>query len=98
MIVYSNNKSTFLDDVSSRNIEDIIRDSYKATLNKNVGQKEYDSWRSSLGYMFHILNDDEIPDNANVAIEYHIPQTNNRIDFIITNEQRNEGVLCVFCR
>ena len=31
-----------------------------------------------------VLSDAQIPDNAGVAIEYNIPQTSKRVDFIIS--------------
>lgn len=37
-----------------------------------------------MGYMHHILVDDTIPNDAGVAIEFNIPQTPKRIDFILT--------------
>ena len=35
-------------------------------------------------YMSNVINDSNIPDDAGIAIEYKIPQTSKRIDFIIT--------------
>ena len=37
-----------------------------------------------MNYMYKVLNDDEIPPNAGVAIEFNIPQTSKRVDFIIS--------------
>ena len=34
--------------------------------------------------MYKVLNDDEIPSDAGVAIEFNIPQTSKRVDFIIS--------------
>ena len=34
--------------------------------------------------MYKVLNDDEIPEKAGIAIEYNIPQTSKRIDFLIS--------------
>lgn len=89
MIVYKRLKHEFIDDVSSYSIEDIIRDSIKLKLNKNVGESEYNSWKNSLQYMFHVLNTDEIPNDSGVAIEYNIPRSGNRIDFVLTGQDEN---------
>jgi len=46
--------------------------------------------------MDRVLNDDEIPHDAGVAIEYHLPQSSKRIDFILTGKdhtQRESAVL-----
>ncbi len=89
MIVYQANKRDFLLHVSDECIEDIIRDTVKLKLKLNVGESEYNSWKNSLNYMFHILNTPGIPDDAGVAIEYRIPQTAKRIDFFLTGQDEH---------
>jgi DUF2075 family protein len=39
--------------------------------------------------MDRVLADEEIPSDAGVAIEYHIPQTSKRIDFILTGSDES---------
>lgn len=88
MIVYQSTKQGFLND-SSSGIEDIVRECVRKKLNIDVkpGSSEYDSWRNSLGNaMHHVLNTNKIPDDSGVAIEYSIPRSKNRIDFLITGE------------
>jgi len=36
--------------------------------------------------MAKVLNDEEIPDDAGIAIEYQLPQSSKRIDFVIAGE------------
>lgn len=91
MIVYAKTKVDFLEDVSNGCIEDIIRESVKQKLNKNVGNNEYISWKNSLGSMYHVINSELIPDNSGIAVEYSIPRTKNRIDFIITGQDENNN-------
>lgn len=88
MIVYQSTKQGFLKD-SSSGIEDIIRECVKDKINIDVkpGSSEYNSWKNSLGNaMHHVLNTNKIPDDSGVAIEYSIPRSKNRIDFLITGE------------
>lgn len=89
MIVYQSTKEDFLKDVSGGCIEDIIRESVKQKLNKNVGNNEYISWKNSLGSMYHVINNELIPKDSGIAIEYSIPRTKNRIDFVITGQDEN---------
>lgn len=96
MIVYSATKRSFQDDVMTNDIESIIYTAYKEATGRNTGQSELTSWRNSLQYMDRVLNDDEIPDDSTIAIEYHIPQSSKRIDFIITGQngyQQDSAVL-----
>ena len=91
MIVYKKTKADFLNDVSDNAIEDIIRSHVKEKLKMRVGESEYLSWKNSLQYMFHVLNTDSIPFDSGVAIEYNIPRSNNRIDFVLSG-QDDKGV------
>lgn len=91
MIVYSANKSQFLDDILTNDIENIVLKNVKLKLNKGVGIAEIKSWASSLVYMDRIMQDPAIPENCGVAIEYQIPQTGKRIDFIISGQNENNA-------
>jgi len=84
MIVYLANKTKFRDDVLSNRIEEIVHNSFQSTLGKSVGSSELASWRNSLNHMDKVLEDLEIPNNTGVAIEFNIPQTAKRVDFILT--------------
>lgn len=97
MIVYSSTKSAFLDDVFSNDIENIVLSNVKSKLNKGVGIAEIRSWANSLQYMDRILRDDSIPADCGIAIEYQIPQTGKRIDFIISdqNDTGSDSVILI---
>jgi len=96
MIVYSSTTQRFRADVMSNDIGDIILKTFRERTGRSTGRQEIDSWINSLQYMDRILDDTEIPRDAGVAIEYHIPQTSKRIDFILTgkdSERRDTAVL-----
>ncbi len=97
MIVYSSTKAKFQEDVMTNDIGNIVYDAYKNATGRMTGRSEIDSWINSLPFMERVLADDEIPGDAGVAIEYHIPQTSKRIDFILTglDEQDRESVILV---
>ena len=99
MIVYQSTKLGFLKDASN-GIEDIVRAKVKDKLNIDIkiGSSEYNSWKNSLGEaMYKVMQTDLIPDDSGVAIEYSIPRTKNRIDFVITGEdaERKEKVIII---
>jgi DUF2075 family protein len=89
LIVYSANKVQFLNDVLTNDIEGIVLKNVKQKLNRGVGIAEIKSWAASLVYMDRIMQDQEIPLDCGVAIEYQIPQTGKRIDFIISGQDQN---------
>ncbi|MHB1140804.1 MAG: DNA/RNA helicase domain-containing protein [Sulfuricaulis sp.] len=90
MLIYTSNKAEFIDDVRSNTIDEKIHESVQRYLGTHVGQQEVKSWRNSMMYMSHVLADEAIPVDAGVAIEYTIPQSNKRIDFILTGKGDNK--------
>jgi DUF2075 family protein len=51
--------------------------------------------KNSINYMERIIRDSEIPDNAGIAIEYKIPSSSRRIDFIITGKDIDKNPIAV---
>ena len=84
MIVYSSTKLEFRQDVRNNRIEELIHEAYLRNLGHSTSKSEIESWKNSMMYMNNILEDVGIPDDTGVAIEYKIPQTSKRIDFILT--------------
>ncbi len=97
MIVYSDTKNKFQDDVMSNNIGNIVLENYKKATGRSTSQAEINSWTNSLPFMERILSDTSIPDDVGIAIEYHIPQSSKRIDFIITglDEENSESAILI---
>lgn len=97
MIVYADTKNKFQSDVMSNNIGNIVLENYKRATGRSTGRSEIDSWTNSLQYMERVLSDDSIPDDVGIAIEYHIPQSSKRVDFIITglDEDNTESVILI---
>lgn len=95
MIVYSSTKEVFQNDILSNDIENKILSSFERELGHSTSKNEVASWKNSMMYMNNVLADPEIPNNAGVAIEYKIPQTSNRIDFILTGVNKEEAKTAV---
>lgn len=90
MIVYAESKSTFRDDVLSNRIEEVVHELYRARLHRSVGRSEIQSWRNSMQYMDRVLEDPQIPDDVRVGIEYSIPQSAKRIDFVLSGRDASD--------
>ncbi|MCR5083342.1 MAG: DUF2075 domain-containing protein [Parasporobacterium sp.] len=97
MIVYSGNKSDFLTAVEEDSIAEEIEENIYKKMRRRTAQNEFRSWENSLEYMYKVLNDDEIPDDSGIAIEYNIPQTSKRVDFIISgyDEKKDPNVVII---
>lgn len=96
MIVYAESKKGFIQDVLNNQIEHKIYEIYKQKIGR-TSKREINSWMNSMMYMNNILIQSGIPDDANVAIEYQVPNTSKRVDFIISglNESNQESVVIV---
>ena len=70
----------------TNDIGNIIHAAFVRATGKGTGKSEVDSWINSLQYMDRVLSDEAIPSDTGVSIEYHLPQTSKRIDFILTGE------------
>lgn len=84
MLVYSASKSRFLDDVLDDQIHEIIHREFQRRLFRKAAQSEVNAWRNSMKEMRQVLSDSDIPVDSLVSIEYNIPLTGKRIDFILT--------------
>lgn len=89
MIVYSNKVSGFNLDVDRGLIASIIHEKLREK-GFNIGsESEFRSWNNSLFYMKNILTHDLINQDLHVAIEYQIPITSKRVDFMISGFDEN---------
>ena len=84
MLVYEGVKTSFINDVDLGEIANKIRNKYIEVVKRRPSLPEFNSWTNSMQYMRGVLSDEEIPNNAGIAIEYNIPPTGCRIDFMIS--------------
>ncbi|WP_026803752.1 DUF2075 domain-containing protein [Aliarcobacter lanthieri] len=93
MIIYKKTKKEFLEDVLENDIEieDIIANAIEVNLGRKTPKNEYVSWKNSLNEMAKVLYSDKIPNDSNISIEYNIPRTGNRIDLIISGQDKNRN-------
>lgn len=90
MIVYSGIKNDFLDAVEMDSIAQEIEETIYTKMHRKTARNEFRSWENSLEYMYKVLNDQAIPEDSGIAIEYNIPQTSKRVDFIISGYGENK--------
>ena len=97
MIVYDGLKCDFLHSVEADTIALEIEQNILAKMGKHTAKNEFVSWDNSMQYMYKVMNDPEIPADAGVAIEYNIPQTAKRVDFMVSGYDAagNPGMVIV---
>lgn len=89
MIVYSANKYVFVQDVKAGVIAAKILDLLRKKGLNGGQEREFESWHNSMKFMRDIVDDSAIDDEVQIAIEYNIPQTSKRVDFIIVGSDSN---------
>lgn len=96
MIVYEATKSSFMEDVENDIIISRIETEYTKHFGRS-GMSQVNSWKNSMDNMYKVLNDLTIPADAGIAIEFNIPMTAKRIDFIITglSEKKEKTVIII---
>ena len=89
MIIYKASKREFIEHVDNDSISIVIEKAYREKIGK-VSSAEKRAWKNSMLYMYKALNVSEIPNDATIAIEYRIPATSMRIDFIISGLDKED--------
>lgn len=97
MIVYSGTKKDFISDVFNGEIADKIQNLLRDKGYNHHNLSEYRSWDNSLREMLIVLHTNEIPEDVHVAIEYQIPATSKRVDFLISgyDDENNQNVVII---
>lgn len=91
MIVYQNTKGGFIDDIRNGYIADKIEDEFRRHNISHSNEAEHRAWANSLMFMRNALDDDEISNECKLAIEYQIPLTAKRVDFLIAGKDEHDS-------
>lgn len=86
MLVYQAVKSEFMQDVELDLIVDSITRAFEERVHR-ANPREVAAWRNSMQYMYKVLNSADIPESCGVAIEFGVPYTASRIDFVLTGRE-----------
>ncbi len=87
MIIYKNSSQGFMHDVDTNQITDRIKQAYYEKSGKTrFNPREDMSWRNSLIYMERVLRRSGVPSDCGVLIEFGLPSTSKRIDFIVSGQ------------
>lgn len=91
MLIYEGTKDNFLMSVEQDTIAVEIENNIYERMHRHTAKNEFRAWENSMEYMYKVLNDREIPSDAGIAIEYNIPQTSKRVDFLISGYGKKES-------
>lgn len=97
MIVYEATAKKFIDDVDSNQILTEIEKAFQSKLGRGIPPGEISAYQNSLPHMERVVRRSGVSDDCGILIEYKIPLTNFRIDFVIagTDELGNKNFVIV---
>lgn len=88
MVLYSHSYEKFKQDVSSLTLTKTLVERFETVYHTGVKESERRSFENSLSAMHTIMSRTPLPDDCGISIEYNLPHTNRRIDFIIAGEDQ----------
>ena len=89
MIIYNDTLGKFRENVTLNRMPDILLYNLRKKGLAGGSPSEVNSWNNSLQFMKNALDDNYFSSDCQVAIEYNIPQTSKRVDFMLMG---NNGV------
>lgn len=95
MIIYDNTLSEFKEHVILNKMPKILLEKLREKGLSGGSQREVDSWNNSLHFMKDVLEDSYFNEDCQVAIEYNIPQTSKRVDFMIIGNNNDEDHIVI---
>ena len=92
MILYRSNAGEFKLSVDNNTIVDKIESSFTAAFGRHPASNERRSWNNSMQFMERIVRNSKVADDCGVLIEFTLPASSRRVDFIIAGQnQKNEN-------
>lgn len=90
MIIYNKSLKDFRTDVTFNMMQSILLKTLREKGLSGGSVSEINSWNNSLHFMKDVLDDSYFDNECQVAIEYNIPQTSKRVDFMIMGNNNEE--------
>lgn len=89
MIVYQSTAKEFRETVDEGQILQAIEEAFRSQLGRGIPPAERGAYSNSLPQMERVVRRSGIADDCGIMIEYKIPLTNFRVDFIVSGQDKN---------
>ena len=86
MIIYNETSANFMNHIYENKIGYVLKKNVLEKMNKVVSGSELRSWENSLPQMAKVLRDAELKEDTHVLLEYKLPSSEKRIDFLVTGQ------------
>lgn len=94
MIIYEATKTEFISDVTNELLVERLYESYQKKIGR-TSKSEINSWENSLYRMSNVMQDPDIPEDTSVAIEFKIPNTSKRVDFLVAGHDGTQDQVVI---
>jgi len=89
MIIYNETSDNFMNHIRENKIGYVLTENVLNKANKVVSPRELMSWERSLPQMAKVLRDAELKKDTRVLLEYKLPSSEKRIDFLIAGRNKD---------
>ncbi|NLD17631.1 MAG: DUF2075 domain-containing protein [Tissierellia bacterium] len=86
MILYSSNARDFKNSVDENTIVESIEEAFISALGKRPAPSERRAWTNSMQFMERVVRNSQLPDDCGILIEFTIPGSSSRVDFIVSGK------------
>ncbi|MNM03340.1 RecBCD enzyme subunit RecD [compost metagenome] len=90
MIIYSSSALAFKEKVDNNELTVEIENAFISKMGMRPSPGERRAWNNSMQFMERVVRNSKIADDCGIMIEYNIPATSKRVDFIVAG-QNAEG-------
>src|SRR5690625_3406046 len=90
MIIYNETSDNFMNHIREKKIGYVLKENVLNKANKVVSPGELRSWEKSLPQMAKVLRDADLNDDTRVLLEYKLPSSEKRIDFLIAGRNKDD--------
>ena len=88
MIIYKKDVKGFLRDVNDNRIAEELCDCFRKKMGFVPSENEQRSWANSMQYMGNIVRNSALPPDCGILLEYNLPGSNKRADFIVSGHDK----------
>lgn len=89
MIIYQSTAKEFCETVDRGQIVPAIEEAFRSKLGRGIPPAERGAYTNSLPQMERVVRRADIADDCGIMIEYKIPLTNFRVDFVVSGQDEN---------
>jgi len=89
LIIYSSSAREFREKVDSNLLTVTIEEAFVRKMGMQPGRGEIQAWNNSMQFMERVIRNSKIADDCGILIEYNIPATSKRVDFIVTGQDEH---------